>query len=488
MRPFSLRHNKPFSLHVRFLLAAACVVLTVSLCYGMAAVIGYNVNFEKISFRLLRGKSNLFFSLAQWKNNKLSIAIPQNIDINFAVLVLIYDENGHILWRQRYIPALESRLQQDWLDKTGYFELDIDMRTSQAMVKANPNAQVRLKELNCSDGNALTHSVAVNRYPPTGHLPPLTIVAVDTMPNELQRTDLIWKWCSYVFFTNLFLVVPLLWLATHWSLRPIKDLVQQVRELKVGERECFDENLPRELDNLVCNLNVLLNNERQRYLKYRSTLSDFTHSLKTPLAVLQTTLRSLRTDRDTNIEMVEPIMLEQISRISQQIGYYLHRSIVHSDNNALNRELHSVPPLLDSLCSSLNKVYQRKGVSLSLDISPELTFIGEKNDFIEVIGNILDNACKYCLEFVEVSACERECALHIIIEDDGHGILESKRTLIFQRGQRADTLRPGQGLGLSVSAEILAQYDGDIVIGESTLGGALLEVIFKKQELQLESD
>lgn len=99
----------------------------------------------------------------------------------------------------------------------------------------------------------------------------------------------------------------------------------------------------------------------------------------------------------------------------------------------LSRELHSVPSLLDSLCSALNKVYQRKDVSLSMDISPELTFIGEKNGFMEVMGNIFDKACKYCLEFVEVSAHERESALHIIIEDDGPGIPESKRTLIFKQ-------------------------------------------------------
>lgn len=156
--------------------------------------------------------------------------------------------------------------------------------------------------------------------------------------------------------------------------------------------------------------------------------------------MLQTTLRSLRTERETNIKMAEPIMLEQISHISQQICYYLRRATVYWDYHVMSRELHSVPPLLDSLCSALNKVYERKGIFLSLDISPELTFIGEKNDFMEVIGNILYNAYKYCLKFVEVSGRERESALHISVEDDGPGIPESKSTLIFHRGQRADTL------------------------------------------------
>jgi len=99
------------------------------------------------------------------------------------------------------------------------------------------------------------------------------------------------------------------------------------------------------------------------------------------------------------------------------------------------------------------------------------------------MGNVLDNACKYCLEFVEVSAHLHEDQLHIIVEDDGPGIPASKRDLVFDRGQRADTLRPGQGVGLSVAREIVEQYDGRILAGESLLGGARMEVIFARQHL-----
>lgn len=86
-------------------------------------------------------------------------------------------------------------------------------------------------------------------------------------------------------------------------------------------------------------------------------------------------------------------------------------------------------------------------MDISLDIPPELTFIGEKNDLMEVIGNLLDNACKYCLEFVEVSASLHGGDLMLWVDDDGPGIPHDKRELVFARGQRADTLRPGQGWG-----------------------------------------
>lgn len=474
-------NSKPFSLRARFLMATAGVILALSLSYGMVAVVGYIVSFDKNTFSAHRGESNLFYSLAQWHDNKLSISVPPELELNIPTLVLIYDKDGNILWRQRHVPELESHIEKSWLQKLGFYELDTGTHISSMMLGDNPKAQDQLKKYDDTDNSALTHSVSVNTYPATSRLPQLTIVVVDTIPQELQRSDLVWNWFSYVLLANLLLVVPLLWLAAYWSLRPIKALVSQISQLEKGERDQLDENPPRELQSLVRNLNILLTNERQRYTKYRTTLSDLTHSLKTPLAVLQTTLRSLRTGKQTTIEEVEPIMLEQISRISQQIGYYLHRASMRSEHNVLIREIHSVPALLDSLCSALNKVYQRKGVVLTLDISPEVTFLGERNDFMEVMGNVLENACKYCLEFVEITALHSEKQLTIVVDDDGPGIPESKRQLIFQRGQRVDTLRPGQGLGLSVAAEIIEQYQGKITITESPLGGARMMVTFGQQ-------
>jgi len=292
---------------------------------------------------------------------------------------------------------------------------------------------------------------------------------------------MVWNWFGYVLLANLLLVIPLLWLAARWSLRPIESLAKEVRELEEHHREKLNPETTRELTSLVSNLNRLLKSERERYDKYRTTLTDLTHSLKTPLAVMQSTLRSMRSAR-MSVDEAEPVMLEQISRISQQIGYYLHRASMRSGSMLLSRELHPVAPLLDNLTSALNKVYQRKGVAISLDISPEVSFVGEKNDFMEVMGNVLDNACKYCLEFVDLSARQTDHELHIIVEDGGPGIPLNKRDLIFDRGQRADTLRPGQGVGLSVAREIVEQYEGRIETGESSYGGARMTVIFGRQQ------
>ncbi|KAA5970727.1 two-component system sensor histidine kinase PhoQ [Pantoea sp. M_9] len=477
------RQLRPLSLRTRFLLATAAVVLFISLSYGMVAVIGYVVSFDKNTYRVLRGESNLFFTLAQWQDNKLTIAQPERMTLNFPTLVFIYDERGKLLWQQRDVPEIRDKIQPEWLLKPDFYEIDTSNRTSLTALGDNIQAQQQLHALDSNSNDTFTHSVAVNRYDATVNLPAMTIVVVDSIPQELQHSDVVWSWFSYVLAANLLLVIPLLWLAAHWSLRPIGDLTAQVRELETGQRENLGDNPPQELKSLVRNLNLLLTNERQRYTRYRTTLSDLTHSLKTPLAVLQSTLRSLRNGKSLTIEQAEPVMLEQISRISQQTGYYLHRASMQADHNPLQRDFHSVSALLDSLCSALNKVYQRKGVEITLDIPPELVFVGDQNDFMEVLGNVLDNACKYCLEFIEVSTRQTDQALHLFIDDDGPGIPESKRDLIFVRGQRADTLRPGQGLGLAVVRDILEQYAGTVSASASPLGGTRMEVVFRRQEV-----
>lgn len=487
MKKFA-QHIFPLSLRVRFLLATAAVVMVLSLAYGVVALVGYSVSFDKTTFRLLRGESNLFYTLAKQHNGKVDVEIPESMNLQSPTMALIYDNQGNLLWSQRDVPHIVQQIQKEWLTSNGFHELEANFATSSALLGNDSSLQEKLKNIHDDDdGNEMTHSVAVNQYPATARMPALTIVVVDTIPIELKRSYMVWSWFIYVLLANLLLVIPLLWVAAWWSLRPIEALAREVRELEKHDRDSLNPETTRELTSLVRNLNRLLRTERERYDKYRTTLTDLTHSLKTPLAVLQTTLRSLRTQK-LSVDDAEPVMLEQISRISQQIGYYLHRASMRGNSALLSRELHSVAPLLDSLCSALNKVYQRKGVNISLDISPEITFIGEKNDFMEVMGNVLDNACKYCLEFVEISARQLDDTLHLFVEDDGPGIAESKRAIIFDRGQRVDTLRPGQGVGLSVAREIVEQYDGEIVPSTSSLGGARMEVIFARQRPDREED
>lgn len=470
---------QPLSLRGRFLLAASFLILVISLSYGVVAVIGYIISFDKNTYQVMRGESNLFFTLAQWNDNQLVIDRPVNFDLNFPTLVFIYDEHGRLLWQLRDVPEIRKNISSRWLSSNNFYEIDTSNQTSVAAIGNNRNIQDKIAKFGTDE--TFTHSVAVSRYDATATLPALTIVVVDSVPQELQHSDLVWSWFNFVLGANLLLVIPLLWLAAHWSLRPIGQLATELKALESGQRDSLSDSPPWELRSLVGNLNLLLKSERQRSTRYHTTLSDLTHSLKTPLAVLQSTLRSLRGAKQLQIEEAEPIMLEQIDRISQQVGYYLHRASLQAEHNLLNRELHSVAPLVDSLCSALNKVYQCKGVDISIDISPEITFFGGRDDLMEVLGNIMDNACKYCLEFIRITAWQSEDELAIYIDDDGPGIPHARREMIFQRGHRIDTLRPGQGIGLSLAREIVENYQGTIEVAASELGGTRMKINFANQ-------
>ncbi|HFS5889137.1 TPA: winged helix domain-containing protein [Klebsiella pneumoniae] len=254
-----LRHIFPLSLRVRFLLATAGVVLVLSLAYGMVALVGYSVSFDKTTFRLLRGESNLFYMLARWENGAIDVDIPENLNMESPTVTLIYDEQGKLLWAQRDVPWLAKRIQPEWLKRNGFHEIEADVDSSSMLLRNNHEIQEQLDAIReQGDDSEMTHSVAINLYPATSKMPQLSIVVVDTIPVELKRSYMVWSWFVYVLAANLLLVIPLLWVAAWWSLRPIESLAKEVRELgsqryadpDVPSRDHPADILPTELDRL----------------------------------------------------------------------------------------------------------------------------------------------------------------------------------------------------------------------------------------------
>ncbi|OTA16133.1 sensor protein PhoQ [Xenorhabdus vietnamensis] len=454
-------------------MATAAIILALTLSYGIVAIAGYLVSFDKTIYSILRSQSNLFHTLAQWKNNELNITVPPNYTLNCSSLTLIYDNNGNLLWPKNGGSEFKNEIKPDWLKKDGVYTLELKTNMNE-----KDNCLYNTKDKTKNDNTKLlTYSVAVNIYPATDKLPEMVIVTIDTIPQDVENSAKVWKWFGYVLMANLLLVIPLILLAAGWSLKPINALITQIKSLENGEREKLDENPRSELKVLVNNLNKLLSNERERYTKYQTTLTDLAHSLKTPLAVLQSTLRP---PQNQTIEQTESIMFEQIELISQQIKYSLHRANITSDHSFLLNQLFSVPILLNKLVSALRKVYQHKDVIITLDSPPKVILLGKERDFWEAMGNILDNACKYCRKLVKITVTTRDNEIIIVVDNDGLGVPLNKREMIFQRGLRANTLRPGQGLGLSIASEIIEQqYGGDINIDDSPLGGARVRVTFR---------
>ncbi|MDR0218010.1 MAG: two-component system sensor histidine kinase PhoQ [Enterobacteriaceae bacterium] len=478
--------RKIFSLRTRFLIATTSIILAMALSYGVIAMVGYLVGFNKTMYSTLRNESKLFYNSIRLCKDKTTVCFPDKFSIIHDSLILVYNNKSQIIWRQENKPSIEKLIQPNWLKKEGLYEyedyLEMDNLTFSAISNNNKQENNNYDNKEVVKKKLSRYSVAVTIYPKDNYLPELTIVVVDLIPQDIQPSDKIWIWFIYALIINLILVIPFIWFAAEWSLNPIKSLISQMNSIEKGERERLDDNSPYELKGLIQNLNALLNIEQQRYTKYRTTLSDLAHSLKTPLAVLQFTMRSFRLDKQVTLQHAEAIILEQIDRISQQIGYYLHRANLYDNNNLVMKKISSVPILLDNLIHALAKVYQHKGVNITLDISPEMTWFGERIGFMEVLGSILDNAYKYCVQFIKVTALTGEDCITIIVDDDGPGIPPDKRDIVFKRGSRENTLRPGQGLGLSIAVDIVTQqYDGSISIDDSSLGGARVSVTFKNQ-------
>jgi two-component system sensor histidine kinase PhoQ len=251
-----------------------------------------------------------------------------------------------------------------------------------------------------------------------------------------------------------------------WGLQPLRRLTHDVSDLEQGRRAALAENYPEELQSLAANLNQLLDRERQQRERYRNTLGDLAHSLKTPLAVLRQEARDNQPDRG--------LLEEQITRMDQLIGYQLQRAVASAPHRLQQAVL--LQPIVKKLIGTLSKVYFEKRPHFTLLVASNCECRGDESDLFEVLGNLLDNACKACCSSIAISAEPGERWLLIAIEDDGPGIPLDQRALILQRGQRADSYQPGQGIGLAVVMDILDSYSAELDVGASELGGARFSI------------
>ncbi|EIK98312.1 histidine kinase, Classic [Pseudomonas sp. M47T1] len=277
------------------------------------------------------------------------------------------------------------------------------------------------------------------------------------------------------FGAALMALLVLLWAGLTWGLRALRQLSSELDEIESGERESLSETHPRELLRLTGSLNRLLSSEREQRGRYRDSLGDLAHSLKTPLAVLQGVSETIA-QRPENLEQAR-ILQSQIERMSQQIGYQLQRASLRKSGLVRHQVL--LKPLLDSLFSTLQKVYRDKRVHIVCNL-PDLAQVPmEEAALLEMLGNLLENAYRLCLGEVKVSLAFDEFGTQLSIEDDGPGVPESQRARILQRGERLDRQNPGQGIGLAVVKDIIESYDAQLILDDSPLGGAAFRVRFK---------
>jgi two-component system sensor histidine kinase PhoQ len=286
----------------------------------------------------------------------------------------------------------------------------------------------------------------------------------EPMANELEAYQKrLWKWLGGLAF----LLVIVQTLIAKWGLSPLRKLAADLEKVEEG-LEQLPGAYPAEIQPVTDNLNRVLRSERAQRERYRNTLSDLAHSLKTPLAVIR---GQLENKHSLSEESLAQIIDEQVSRMSAIVDHQLRRAsaqvVQASQSSAIQ-----VKPVIERLVRAMQKVYQAKATRFRLDVADNLHFHGDEADLMELLGNLIDNACKYGRNSVAISAQQQGRDLAMIVEDDGPGVAADVQHTILTRGTRADTAIPGQGLGLAVAVDILSSYGGSIDIFRSKLGGA----------------
>ncbi len=247
----------------------------------------------------------------------------------------------------------------------------------------------------------------------------------------------------------LLLILFLQRLTVRRALKPLERAREQIAQLQQGQRSQLDDQVPVELEPLVAQINHLLAHTEDSLKRSRNALGNLGHALKTPLAVLLSLASSDKLDDHPELRR---ILKEQLEQVQQRLNRELNRARLAGD--ALPGALFDCDAELPGLLATLNMIHGEH-LALSYVAPPGLQLPWDREDLLELLGNLLDNACKWADAEVRLSVIERSDGFALSVEDDGPGIPEEQRTQVFSRGTRLDEQTHGHGLGLGIVRDIV---------------------------------
>jgi two-component system sensor histidine kinase PhoQ len=271
----------------------------------------------------------------------------------------------------------------------------------------------------------------------------------------------LWTWLLALMV--VFIVVQIVWLL--WTLKPLTVLSKELEHIEKGQKKTLDAQYPIELKQVTQQLNSLLVTEENQRKRYRNALSDLAHSLKNPLAVIQSQT-DISASSSEQLQLINQIVEHQLKRAQSagQSSWYIGVQVYQ---------------VVDKLISTLAKIYRDKDLSFAVNVEPNAIFNGDEADLMEILGNVLDNACKAAKQQVSINIVTCDKKLTIEIADDGEGIKASQRDIILSRGGRADTYQAGHGIGLAIVNDLVKSYQGQLAINNSkNLSGASFTLVF----------
>ena len=301
----------------------------------------------------------------------------------------------------------------------------------------------------------------------------LVAVAGDAaeIDEEIRAFDLALTWTFIILGVALLLTTIFQVL---FGLAPLKRISERLAAIRSGTAERLEGNFPVEIAQLARETNALIEANRGIVERARTHVGNLAHALKTPLSVMVNEASARAGDPlAVKVQEQSEIMRDQISRHLERARIAARMTVVGS--------LTDVYPVVSSLARMMQKAHHEKELSIKLDAPADIRFRGEKQDLEEMVGNLVDNACKWAQSRVAIEAAQEQHdgnpRLRILVDDDGRGLTASEREQVAQRGLRLDESKPGSGLGLSIVVELARLYGGELVLGTAPIGGLRAELL-----------
>ena len=250
-----------------------------------------------------------------------------------------------------------------------------------------------------------------------------------------------------------------------FGLSPLRAIRQNLAAIRSGEAEQLKGELPYEIRPLQQELNALIESNREIVDRARTHVGNLAHALKTPLSVISNEARA-------HDGPLAAKVIEQAGIMRTQITHHLDRARVAARSSVIG-DTTEVDAVLHALKRTVERIYEERGLDIEVRCDKDLKFQGERQDLEEMVGNLLDNACKWASSQVSVEAQRKEGAARfiVVVDDDGPGLTEAQRARVVKRGQRLDETKPGSGLGLSIVADLAHLYKGRFELEPSAEGG-----------------
>src|ERR1700761_2702530 len=262
-----------------------------------------------------------------------------------------------------------------------------------------------------------------------------------------------------------------------FGLAPLKRISDAIADIRSGRAERLGGGVPVEIAPLARETNALIDANREIVERARTHVGNLAHAIKTPLSVIV---------NEASAHGADPFaskVLEQADVMRDQVAHHLERARIAARVTIVG-SVSEIGPVVDALRRTMEKIHRDRGVAIEVASGSKAKFRGERQDLEEMVGNLVDNACKWAASrvFIEVLVDEptepgATPMLRIVVDDDGRGLSEQERAKVSRRGQLLDESKPGSGLGLSIVTDLAGLYGGSLSLGHAPIGGLRAELV-----------